>query len=541
MEKAQATSAAVVAEEERLLAIRRAAAARAATSAARITLALALFGAGLVIVAAGLGWIALDAAAHARLARDAAERQAATAKLLSQFVEEAPAAIAMFDRQMCFLAVSGRYWTDYGLPDGTVLIGRSYYEVHPEIPQRWKDIHARVLAGETVSCDEDALHGADGRVDWVCWRMTPWRDAQGETGGAMLFTEVISEKVETRRARDAAEARLRAIVETAVDGIVVIDEEGVIQSANPATATLFGYSPEELVGRNVSLLMPEPDRSAHDGYLAAYRETGQAKIIGAGREVEGLRRDGSVLPIDLSVAEWRIEGRRFFTGLMRDITGRKVAEAQRLEAERRELVVGELRHRINNMFTVIGGLVRATARSHSDVGAYRDALLDRINAFAAAQVELAKQGWSSRGLRELVEFELRPYSQDGGHVSVQGEDLRLNGPAAESLAMVVHELATNAAKYGALSSPEAELGVRWRQARDATGRERLVFDWIEHGGPPVRPPKRRGFGSTVIESGARGLGGAARLDYAPDGLCCTIDVPTADVVLPPEHAPGRGA
>lgn len=535
MARALATSAAVVAEEQRLLAERRTAAAQATARSGRVAVALAFLGAALLAAAAGLGWAALAAAARARLAgarAEAYERQAATAELLSLFIAEAPAAIAMFDREMRYLAASRRYVADYGLPPGIVLIGRSHYEVHPDIPQRWRDIHARVLAGETESCDEDPFPRTDGHVDWVRWRMEPWRDAQGEIGGALLFSEVITAQVETRRAHVAAEERLRAIVETAVDGIVVIDEAGAIQSANPATEALFGYSAGELLGQNVRLLMPEPDRSAHDGYLAAYLATGQRKIIGGGREVEGLRRDGSTVPIDLAVAEWRDDGRRFFTGLMRDVTARKIAEAERLQAERRELVVGELRHRINNVFGVIRTLVAATARSHHEIGAYRDALQARIAAFAATQVELARQGWTSLGLRNLVEFELQPYAEEGRQVSLEGEALKLNGSAAESLALVVHELATNAAKYGALSGPHAALDVRWRLTGEAAGEARLVFKWTEHGGPPVTPPRRRGFGSTVIESSARALGGTAQLEYAPEGLRCSIDLPAARVLLP---------
>jgi PAS domain S-box-containing protein len=528
MERAQAISSAVVDEEQSLLAIRRAAVAQATSNSARITILLAFLGAGLLGVAAGLGWLAFAAAARARLAEvraEAHEREAASAALLSLFIEEAPAAIAMFDRQMRYLAASRRNALGHGLPPGSEMIGRSHYEIYPDAPQRWRDIHARVLAGEVMSCDEDSFPRPDGRTDWVRWRMQPWRDAQGEIGGALLFTEDITAQVEAHRAHLAAEARLRAIVDTAADAIVVINEAGIIQSANPATETMFGYSVAELLGHDVSLLMGEPNRSAHDGYLAAYRETGQSRIIGVGREVEGLRKDGSTLPIDLAVAEWRIEGQRFFTGLLRDISARKIAEAERLQAERRERVVGELRHRINNMFTVICGLVTATARSQRDVAAYRDALMDRITAFAAAQVELARQAWSSMGLRELVAFELKPFSGGGPRVSLFGEELRLNGAAAESIAMVIHELATNAAKYGALSRPEGALEVRWDLVRNSAGEEHLVFEWIERGGPPVTPPLRHGFGSTVIESNARALGGAAQLDYAPEGLRCTIDVP----------------
>lgn len=184
------------------------------------------------------------------------------------------------------------------------------------------------------------------------------------------------------------------------------------------------------------------------------------------------------------------------------------------------------------MVTVISGLVKATARSHCEVSDYRDALLGRITAFGAAEVALARQAWASLGLRELIEFELKPYSQEGRHVTLKGEELRLSSEAAQSLAMVVHELATNAAKYGALSRPDAKLWVRWRLTRDAAYEARLVVDWLERGGPPVTPPQRRGFGSTVIESCARSLGGAARLDYEPEGLRCTIEMLAARVLVP---------
>jgi two-component sensor histidine kinase len=179
------------------------------------------------------------------------------------------------------------------------------------------------------------------------------------------------------------------------------------------------------------------------------------------------------------------------------------------------------------MFSVIRSLVSATARSHRDVEAYRDALLGRISAFAATQVELAGHAWSSLGLRELLEFELTPYSEGGGNVSLDGEQLDLDSAAAENLAMVIHELATNAAKHGALSQPDGRLEVTWRLTHDATGEARLVLEWIERGGPPVTPPQRRGFGSMVIERSARSLDGVATLDFAPEGLRCVVDVPAA--------------
>ncbi len=123
-----------------------------------------------------------------------------------------------------------------------------------------------------------------------------------------------------------SEERLRAILDTAVEGIITIDERGIIESMNRAAEKLFGYSSEEIVGRNVSTLMPSPYREAHDGYIEKYVRTGHAKIIGIGREVIGLRKNGEVFPMDLAVSEVRLANRRLFTGFVRDITERKEAE-----------------------------------------------------------------------------------------------------------------------------------------------------------------------------------------------------------------------
>lgn len=124
----------------------------------------------------------------------------------------------------------------------------------------------------------------------------------------------------------ASEARIHALLEAAVDGIISIDERGIIQTINPAGQRLFGYAEEELIGLNVKILMPSPYRNEHDGYLARYLDTGVKKIIGIGREVIGLRRDGTTFPMDLSVAEARLENERIFVGIIRDITDRKRAE-----------------------------------------------------------------------------------------------------------------------------------------------------------------------------------------------------------------------
>jgi two-component system sensor kinase FixL len=147
--------------------------------------------------------------------------------------------------------------------------------------------------------------------------------------GKRLFTAIVRDISERRRAEVAlreSEARHRAIFETAVDAIITIDERGIVTSMNPSATKTFGYSAEEVVGRNVSMLMPEPDASAHDGYMQNYLRTGVKRIIGIGREVTGLRKDGSTFPMDLAVSETVLDDRRIFTGIVRDVTDRKRQE-----------------------------------------------------------------------------------------------------------------------------------------------------------------------------------------------------------------------
>jgi len=153
---------------------------------------------------------------------------------------------------------------------------------------------------------------------------------------------------ETAAQLRGSEERYRAIVETAVDAIVVIDEAGTIRSFNPAAERIFGYAAADVEGQNVRVLMDDTHGKGHDGYIRAYKETSEAKIIGLGREVEGRRKDGSTFPLDLSIAEWRLGGERFFTGVMRDISDRKRAEAAVRESEDR------LRRVLDQLFAFVG-------------------------------------------------------------------------------------------------------------------------------------------------------------------------------------------
>jgi len=192
-----------------------------------------------------------------------------------------------------------------------------------------------------------------------------------ETHQAILGSK--TEGAETAR-RDSEE-RLRAIFDTAVEGIITINDRGSIDSFNPAAERIFGYGPSEVLGRNVSMLMPSPQREEHDGYLANYLRTGHARIIGIGREVVGQRKDGSTFPMDLSISEVRLAGGRMFTGIVRDITVRKEAEAKLAEMARSlaeknkelETIVYVASHDLRSPLVNIQGFSQELARACTEL------------------------------------------------------------------------------------------------------------------------------------------------------------------------------
>jgi PAS domain S-box-containing protein len=267
----------------------------------------------------------VDITERKRAEADLAERQAQ----LAVFVEHAPVGIAMFDREMRYLAVSRRFVVDYRLPQGAQLIGRSHYEVFPDIPQRWRDIHARVLTGEELSQEEDQFTH-QGRTDWVRWSMVPWRRADGNIGGALLFSELRTEQVEARRALSDSEARFRATFENAAVGVALVGTDGSILRANCSFARMLGYSVEELQTRTFQDLT-HPDDLAPN--LSVLNKTLVGEAESYRMEKRYVRKDGGVVWASLTVGCVRKTdgGVDYFVSVVQDITDRKCAEARLAE------------------------------------------------------------------------------------------------------------------------------------------------------------------------------------------------------------------
>jgi diguanylate cyclase (GGDEF)-like protein/PAS domain S-box-containing protein len=205
------------------------------------------------------------------------------------------------------------------------IVGQTMQSVLGERLFAYQEQHVlAALAGERRQF-EGHLTKSDGTVGYGVVNYIPDIDSAGRVAGFFaLLHDVTPIKMAEVRQREP-EARLRAILDNILDGIVVIDANGTILSVNPSAARIFGYRQDELAGQNVKILMPQPDRREHDGHLARYRDGKKTRIIGQGRELEGMTRDGRTFPMELTVTEVAMDGQRLFTGVVRDITERKLA------------------------------------------------------------------------------------------------------------------------------------------------------------------------------------------------------------------------
>ncbi len=589
-----------------------------------------------------------------KIIRDITERKRMELRLaeheaqLALFVEHAPAAIAMFDDNLRYLAASRRYVTDFRLPPDIELIGRSHYEVFPDLAPRWREIHARVLAGEELAHEEDPFPRLDGRIDWCRWLMKPWRTSDGRIGGALQFSEVITEQVTARRALADSEARFRATFENAAVGIVHFDPDFRWLRVNEAVCRILGYRADELVTKSLEDINHPDDLRA---CLAQVERMRDREIDSFAMDKRYRRKDGSMvwtrltngcvrksdgsidyfvctfedisarkhaeeelrkseqrfrasvlhspLPILLfddreqilavsqswvaetgysreelhGIGDWtarahggrsgevldqirqmistephaqlaeltirtkdgrerlwsfvfsalgvQSDGQRLFVCVAQDVTDRKAHE------EQINLLMREVNHRAKNMLTLVQAIARQTAARDSDdfIGHFTE----RIQALAANQDLLIRNDWKGVDIEDLARAQLAHFADlVGFRIAVGGPKLRLNAAAAQAIGLALHELATNAGKYGALSVDSGHVDVGWRIDDDI-----FAMSWTERDGPPVSQPERRGFGRTVIESMAkRTVGGEVKLDYAPSGLMWGLTCPAANAVGP---------
>ena len=378
----------------------------------------------------------------------------------------------------------------------------------------------RKAIAERVSFDiEFRVRAREGGLLWHRARTVPIFDEKNEVAEWFGLVENIHGRRAAEAALAASEARLRAVVDTAPDAIVVIDRRGIVQSFNQGAERIFGYAPEEVIGRSLSMLVPAYHAGQHDSHLAEYERTGIKRAVGGVTPVEGMRKDGFLVPLEATVGEWfDEEGARHFTGVLRDITERRAAE------EKQVLLAREVDHRAKNALAVVQSIIHLTPAN--DPKEFVKAVERRVGALGRAHSLLAQGGWAAADLRTVAEKELEAHvrqDKNGSVISLAGPPMLLTSTVVQSVAMVLHELTTNAAKHGALSIPEGRIEISW-EVDTASGLLRL--HWEESGGPPVSPPTRRGFGTRLIQATVRNqLGGTVEKRWQVSGLVCEVTVP----------------
>jgi PAS domain S-box-containing protein len=383
----------------------------------------------------------------------------------------------------------------------------------PEFMECTRQTIANVAAtGETPPYEKQMIR-KDGSRWWGLFAPTRL-SGSGMNSEAVEFVIDITDRKQAESALEESERRFRLLVDNVQEyALLQTDLEGIVASWNPGAERLFGYGSAEMLGQSAERLFSAEDRQVLRDELA---------LVHLGkRHVEArwmVRKDGTRF-----WAQWVTEPVHDDMGrlcgvvkVLRDETERKQAE------ERQELLMAELNHRVKNTLAIVQSIASQTLRGATDPQQFVKTFKARLQALSLAHSLLTRRSWESADVTDLMHDQLSMDDGDAERITLDGPPALLTPQSAVALSLVLHELGTNARKYGALSGPTGRLSVRWHVARPSNV---LHIDWEETGGPPVKKPERGGFGTTLIEKSMGGAGGSAQLLFDNAGLRCTISVP----------------
>lgn len=308
---------------------------------------------------------------------------------------------------------------------------------------------------------------------------------------------------------------LQSVLETALDGVVVMDRQGHVIGWNSRAEGYFGWTTDEARGSRLSdLIIPERYREAHEAGLTRFLDTGRGPVIDRRIEIEGLHRDGREIPVELSITASEQFGGLLFIGFVRDISDR------REQAERQQRLLQELDHRVKNMLTVVSAIAQQTARISSDLPSFEKSFLGRLDSFAQAHRLLFGHTGGDLPIRVLAEQVLGG-DVANGRARFDGPEVLLTPRQVLGLSMILHELYTNAVKYGALCNESGEISLDW-SVRDGT----IELVWSETGETCDGSSQSGGFGERMIAMSTRAdLHGTIERQWRPEGLLLALRFP----------------
>lgn len=340
---------------------------------------------------------------------------------------------------------------------------------------------------------------------------TPLRDDTGRVIGAINLLMDISGRYQA----EIEATRLAAIVANSDDAIVSKSLDGRVTSWNAGATRIFGYEPGEMIGQSILRIIPPELHDEERDILARLQRGERIEHYDTVRTA----KDGRRLDISLTVSPLRDRFGRIVgaSKVARDVTERKRAE------KLQRLLTDELNHRVKNTLATVQAMASQSLRRAKNPADFVASFSGRLQALATAHNLLTEASLQGAELMELVREQVELGGRDDERIFYSGPRLVLDAQATVHLGLVLHELATNARKYGALSSPNGRLSIDWEM--QTNGGRQLLLEWKERGGPTVSAPSGHGFGTTLIEQTMRGHGGEASVSYGADGVSCRIRLP----------------
>ncbi len=396
--------------------------------------------------------------------------------------------------------------------------------VHPDDRVGLSEYYKSAVSGSGQFERDFRVVSSDGAVHWITARGKLIKDSLGRLERILCLNLDITE----RKHSDLRNAQLAAIVASSIDAIVSVDFSDTILTWNNGAEQLFDYKAQEVLGRKTDFLVP-PEHLAERQTIMRQLMKGEAIEY----QTQRRRKDGQTIDVWIRGAPVPGLGGSLVGGslIIRDIS----AQTQR-EAHIRFLM-RELTHRSKNLLAVIQAMARQSLSLLSSPEEFVARFSERLSGLAGSHDLLSSDDWAGASLVQLIRSQLQHYNDlFGTRIHLEGPDLILRPEAAQNIGIALHELSTNAAKFGALSDSDGTVTVSWKIVTDAQQGRRMQMRWEEHSGPPVAPPGHKGFGHMVMDRiTGQALGGRSQAQFEPGGVCWVLDVPMSSVVREPVH------